>query len=202
MTRLFPSRLCNLACGFFAFAISTSLGAQTPKLPSATLAGLWGTEVRFGAPVQGELTLDDRGGAWTASIAGYQMAVGEGDGRFDFTVPGNKSEFRGSLDRTANVIDGQWVQPLTEILNRQYATPVHLRAVAPSVWRGRVVPLDLSISVYASITASPDGTLKAFFSNPEANFFRGRTFSLTRDGNKIRLDANGWKIEGTYDEEG
>ncbi len=200
MTRLFSSRLCNLACCLFAFAISTSQGAQTPKLPSATLAGLWGTEVRFGAPVQGELTLDARGGVWTASIAGYQMAVGEIDGRFDFTVPGNKGEFRGSLDRTANVIDGQWVQPLTEILNRQYATPVHLRAVAPSVWRGRVVPLDLSISVYASITASADGTLKAFFSNPEANFFRGRTFSLTRDGNKIQLDANGWKIEGTYDE--
>lgn len=201
MTRLFSSRLCSLACCLFAFAISAlPQGAQAPKSPSPTLAGLWGTEVRFGAPVQGELTLDDRAGAWKASIAGYQFAVDENDGRFDFMLPGGKGEFRGHLDRTANLIDGQWIQPLTLILNRQYSTPVHLRAVAPSVWRGMVVPLDLSISVYASIMASPDGTLKAFFSNPEANFFRGRTFSLTRDGSKIHLDANGWKIEGTYDE--
>lgn len=173
---------------------------QAPKSLSATLVGLWGTEVRYGAPLKGELTLDGRGGAWKASIAGYQFAVKKIDGKFDFTVPVNHGEFRGRLDQTANVIDGQWIQPLTEILDRQYATPVHLRAIAPSMWRGTVAPLDLSISVYASITASSDGALKAFFTNPEANFFRGRVFNLTRDGSKIHLDAKGWKIDGTYDE--
>jgi len=163
------------------------------------LSGLWGAEVRFGMQAAGELTLDSRGNEWRALLAGYHVAVQASDGDLRFKLPGDAGEFRGHLDAAANEIRGQWIQPKGELLN-QYASPIELHSIAPSVWRGTVVPLEQRISVYASISSSSDGKLKAFLSNPEMNFFRGRIFNVTRVGAKVHLDAKGWKIEGTYDD--
>lgn len=187
-----------LFVAFTAVACPAFLTSQTSHPDS--LVGMWASEFRASTPIQGELTLDGRGGEWRVSIAGYQFPVQENAGKFDFNVPGDGGEFRGSLDPRSNVVHGFWIQPQTAVINRQYSSPIDLRSVVPAVWRGKVSPLDLSISVYGHIIASPDGQLKAVFNNPEANFFRSRVFNVTREGAKIHLDADGWKLEGTYDE--
>ncbi len=161
------------------------------------LVGLWGTEVRFGSPVQGDLTLDARGGVWRAFIAGYQVEVQVKGNDIGFTLPGNIAEFRGHRDEAANDVRGQWIQQSGDILNQQFASPVQLHSIATSVWRGTIVPLDQRISVYAFFSSS-DGKLTAFLSNPEMNFFRRRIFAVTRDGTKIHMEAKGSKIEGIY----
>src|ERR1035438_3948939 len=79
------------------------------------------------------------------------------------------------------------------------ATPIEFHSIAPSVWRGTVVPLDQRISLYIFIS-SKDGKMTATISNPEANFFRRRVYTVTRDQSQVYLEANGKKIEGTLDE--
>ena len=178
---------------------SCSVVAASQTAQVDPLSGLWGTEVRFGMQAADELTLDGRGNEWRALLAGYQVAVQTSDGDFRFKLPGDAGEFRGHLDAAANEVRGQWIQPKGELLS-QYASPIELHSIAPLVWRGTVIPLEQRISMYASISLSSDGKLKAFLSNPEMNFFGGRIFNVTREGAKVHLDAKGWKIEGTYDD--
>jgi CubicO group peptidase (beta-lactamase class C family) len=163
------------------------------------LSGVWGAEVRFGTPVQGELTLDGREGVWRASIAGYQVAIAKSGNEIRFSLPDSIAEFRGVRDAASNVIRGEWIQQGGVILDPQYASPIELRSITPSVWRGTVVPLEQSVSVYVFISLK-DGKMTATISNPEANFFRRRVYIVTREGAKVSLEANGKKIEGTWDE--
>jgi hypothetical protein len=190
----------NRANALLALSLVLVTQASSRSSQSDPLIGLWGGNVRSTQPVEGQLTLDEREGVWRASIAGYQLPVKAGEEKLEFVLPGGRGEFRRRVDRGANIVEGQWIQAATEILNPQYASPLELYSVAPHVWRGIVRPLDFGISVYASITLGSNGKLEAFFENPEANFFRGRTFTLKRDGTRVHLEANGWKIEGSYDE--
>jgi CubicO group peptidase (beta-lactamase class C family) len=197
--KVLSSLLRKGLCQFLALiaAVPAPLVAQTIQVDP--LAGLWGVEVRFDTPVQGDLTLDARGGVWRAFIAGYQVEVDAKGDDFGFTLPGNIAEFRGHRDTASNMVRGQWIQQSGKILNQQYASPVQLYSIAPSVWRGTIVPLDQRISVYAFLSSS-DGKLTAFLSNPEMNFFRRRIYTVTREGTKIHMEAKGSKIEGTYDD--
>src|ERR1039457_3263832 len=160
------------------------------------LSGLWGAEVRFGMPVQGELTLDGREDVWRASSAGYRVAAEVHGGDIRFKLPDEIAKFRGTLDRASNTVRGEWIQPGGEILDPQYASPIEFRSIAESVWRGTVVPLDQRISLYL-LVSSKDGKMTATISNPEANFFRRRVYTVTRDQSQVYLEANGKKIEGT-----
>jgi CubicO group peptidase (beta-lactamase class C family) len=173
--------------------------APAQTVPADSLSGVWGAEVRFGMPVQGELTLDGREGLWRASIAGFEIAVETNGSEIRFKLPDDIAEFRGVRDRGSNVVRGEWIQQGGLILDPQYASPIELRAIAPSVWRGTVVPLEQRISVYLLIS-SKDGKTTATISNPEANFFRRRLYTVTRDGTKVSFEANGHKMEGTLDE--
>lgn len=178
-----------------------SAATALPVSQTEPLVGLWGAEVQLGVPVQGALTLDGRGGMWQARLGGYRVGVQARGGDFTFDLPGSAGEFREHFDRKTNAICGEWIQPEGVIQNNRYASPVMLQPVAASVWRGMVVPLEERFSVYASFQTSADGKLTAFLSNPEINFFRGRTFSVICDGSKVHLDAKGHKIEGTYDKQ-
>src|ERR1039458_5608555 len=80
-----------------AASIPSTVLSQTAGLDPLT--GVWGAEVRFGMPVQGELTLDGREGVWRASIAGFRVAVETTGGDIRFKLPGNIAEFRGHRDR-------------------------------------------------------------------------------------------------------
>ena len=186
---------------FFVLALTAasipSTLSQTAELDPLT--GVWGAEVRFGMPVQGELTLDGREGVWRASIAGFRVAVETNGGDIRFKLPGNLAEFRGNRDTASNTVRGEWIQPGGEILDPQYASPIEFHTIAPSVWRGTVVPLDQRVSVYIFIS-SRDGKMTATISNPESNFFRRRVYTVVRDGEKVYLEANGEKIDGTLDE--
>jgi hypothetical protein len=62
-----------------------------------------------------------------------------------------------------------------------------------------VVPLEQRVSVYVFLSTK-NGKMTATISNPEGNFFRRRVYVVTRDGDKVSLEANGKKIEGRFDE--
>jgi CubicO group peptidase (beta-lactamase class C family) len=179
-----------------ALAPATTSSQTTAASP---LSGVWGTEVRFGMPVQGELTLDGREAVWRASIAGFQVPAERNNREIRFTLPSGIAEFRGVWNPASNVIRGEWIQQGGVILDPQYASPIELHSIAPSVWRGKVVPLEQRVSVYVFIS-SKDGKMTATISNPEANFFRRRVYLVTSEGEKVSLEANGKKIEGTFDE--
>jgi len=185
--------LLVLAIAFSSSVVSAQTVAEDP------LSGVWGAEVRFGMPVEGELTLDGRGGVWRASIAGFQVAVEKTGSDIRFMLPHKIAEFRGVNDAGTDTVRGEWIQQGGEILDPQYATPITLHPIAPSVWRGTVVPLDQRVSVYVFIS-SRDGKTTATISNPEANFFRSRVYVVTRDGAKVSLEANGKEIEGVLDQ--
>jgi CubicO group peptidase (beta-lactamase class C family) len=180
-----------------AALLPSAMSAQT--VPADPLSGVWGAEVRFGMPVQGELTLDGREGTWRASIGGYQVVAEASGSEIRFKLPDDIAEFRGIQDAASDVVRGEWIQQGGVILDPQYASPVELHRVAPSVWRGLVVPLEQRTSVYLSISTK-DGKTTATASNPESNFFRRKIYSVTRDGAKVFLQANGQKMEGIWDE--
>jgi CubicO group peptidase (beta-lactamase class C family) len=175
----------------------SSLSSQTTA--ADPLSGIWGAEVRFGIPVQGELMLDGRATNRRATIAGFQVAANTKGNEIRFTLPDKSAEFRGIQDKGSNVVRGQWIQQGGVILDPQYARPIELHSIAHLVWRGSVVPLEQRVSVYIFI-ASNHGKLTATVSNPEANFFRRRVYLVTREGPRVFLEANGKKIEGTIDE--
>ena len=184
------------------FLLAVALVPKTALSQANTidqLSGVWGAEIRFGTPVQGDLTLDGREGVWRASIAGFQVVGNESNGEIRFALPGNIADFRGIQDAKSKVIRGEWIQQGGVVLDPQYATPVELHSIAPSVWRGMVVPLEQNVSVYLFIS-SKDGKMIATISNPEANFFRRRVYAVTRNGENVSLDANGKKAEGKLDE--
>lgn len=176
-----------------------ALPGQGQTMAADALDGIWGAEVRIGVPVQGELTVDGRNGAWLARIGGYEVPV-EANGReIDFKLSDGAAEFRGVREPATNEIRGQWIQPGGVVLDPQYASPITLHSIAPNVWRGTVVPLEQRLGVYLVITAH-DGKRTATVSNPEANFFRRRVYSVTTNGNQVFLEANGKRMEGTFDE--
>jgi CubicO group peptidase (beta-lactamase class C family) len=190
----------NILRCFVALAaamISVASFSQTAGLPA--LSGVWGAEVRLGIPAQGELLLDEDEGVWHASIAGYHVVAETKGSEIRFALPDGSAEFRGVVDAAAKVVRGEWIQQGGVILDSQYASPVELRSIAPSVWRGTVVPLEQRVSVYVFLS-SKDGKMTATISNPEGNFFRRRVYVVTQDGDRVFLEANGKKVEGRLDE--
>lgn len=201
MTRFFSSLARNALYYVVVLAVTLLPSVlSAPSVAANSLNGVWGAEVRFGMPVQGALTLDGRAGAWRASIAGFQVPFKTKDNEIQFVLPGNVAEFRGSIDTASNVVRGEWIQQGGLILDRQYASPLELHSIAPSVWRGTVIPLDQRVSLYLFISTT-NGKMTATIANPEANFFRRRIYTVTQDGTKVHLDANGQKMEGSLNEE-
>jgi CubicO group peptidase (beta-lactamase class C family) len=178
-------------------------GAASANQPVAALLGLWGSQQSFGPTVRGELTIDARGNEWRARIAGYDVPVEHLKDEIHFALPGEAGKFRGRLHLGANGkrILGHWIQlGGVAFYSYSYASPVELTELAPGVWRGDVVPLDERASFYISIERTPDGSLKAFFRNPEANRFRGQTFDVAlQDGTVTLLEKGQVTLRGTYD---
>jgi CubicO group peptidase (beta-lactamase class C family) len=191
------SKSSRYTLALIAALLPSAITAQT--VPADPLSGVWGAEVRFGTPVQGELTLDRRQGTWRASIGGYQVAAAAKGSEIRFKLPDDIAEFRGIQSATSDVVRGEWIQQGGVILDPQYGSPVELHRIAPFVWRGTIVPLEQRASVYLSLSTK-DGKTTATAGNPESNFFRRRIYSVTRDGTKILLQSNGQKMEGTWDE--
>jgi CubicO group peptidase (beta-lactamase class C family) len=188
-----------LFCVVFFESRSSTTQAQTAK--ADPLSAVWASESVSGLPVRGNLVIDGRSQPWQASVAGYSIAVERAGSDVRFTLPGGKGKFRGHLMANPGMIRGEWIQPKGDILNSEYASPIELSSIQPSVWQGTVVPLEQRVSVYISIQQTTTNTLTAFISNPEMNFFRRRTYTVSRDGTKVRLTAQGEEIDGAFDKE-
>jgi CubicO group peptidase (beta-lactamase class C family) len=181
---------------------SPALLAQGAVRAEQSLVGVWGAEQSFGPLVRGALTIDGRQSQWRAGIAGFVVSIERNDGRLTFSLPGGAGEFRGRLDRASNTVNGEWIQPAGVINNNRYATPIRLKAVSASVWRGEVVPLDDRVSFYVSIQPQLGGSLTAVIVNPEYNLFHRRTYDVVLNG-LIAIFANPERPDdlfaGTYD---
>jgi CubicO group peptidase (beta-lactamase class C family) len=178
-------------------------GRSPSRASPGALAGLWGAELEVGPLVGGPLTLDARAVPWRARIAGYDLPAEHKGTAVSFLLPGGTGEFRGQLSDDGQTVLGEWVQPRTAVLFSRYATPVELRKIAPTVWRGRVVPVPARISFYISIQNAPDGSLSALIRNPEHGWLQRGAFSVTVKENAVtfRDPKRNISFSGEYDAE-
>ena len=177
-------------------SIAWAVGRAQGPLPS--IEGLWGAETRVGMPVAGELTIDGRDRTWIASIAGYRVPI-RADGQIiTFALPNHMGSFQGRAPLGKKELRGEWIQPGGVVLDPQYASSVVLHSTAAAVWRGNIVPLEQRLSAYL-LVSSKDGKMTAIASNPEGNFFRRRTYTVTESGTNVILEANGQRFSGSYD---
>lgn len=147
-----------------------------PRPQAESLAGLWGVERTFGPAVSGTLTIDGRTDAWRAVIDGFAVAVVRDADQVRFELPDDQGAFRGRIEPAGHEVVGQWIQPPGVVHWNRYATPVVLAAAGPGVWHGEVAPLPDTLSMYLQIRPGDDGTLQAYFRNPEFNFGRGNPY--------------------------
>src|SRR5215469_5445035 len=178
-----------------------SKSASDSKGSSEALAGVWGADLTLGPSVRGELIIDGRTSDWLARIAGFEVAVQREKSAVTFTLPGGNGEFRGSTASKGKQIAGHWIQrPAQYPYNSRYASPVELSEISPRVWRGEVHPLDQRYSFFLQIDRSANGALTAFIRNPEANFFRGRTFDVAVKNGSVVLSHKDQRLEGKIEE--
>jgi CubicO group peptidase (beta-lactamase class C family) len=172
-------------------------GAASPALGQGSdpLIGLWGTELNFGPRLTGELVLrrQDRG-SWAASLAGQKMEFSAADSDIRFNFPDGDG-FRGR--RVGKSIEGFWIQPTGETKDgrdpggsgQRFATPLLLHLAGSGEWRGRVIPLDRTFTLWLSLFRGQDGALTAAFRNPQANSNGGASrFMVTRQGDALQLE--------------
>jgi CubicO group peptidase (beta-lactamase class C family) len=183
--------------------------AQTPRPASDPLTGLWGTEQTFGPLARGELTIDGRRGEWRAHISGFDVAVTH-EKEITFSLGDGGGNFRGHLAANSKSIIGQWIQPTNQIPfpmdccdvgYQPYTTPVELEAIAPRVWRGRVIPLDDYISLYVLIKRGEHGELTAIVRNPEFGWGHRKPFAITEKDGGMTFSNGRQSFEGKYDSE-
>ncbi len=142
-----------------------------------SLVGLWKAERNFGPEVRGELTICRKDSSLVAKIAGFIVPVTVQDNTLHFLIPGDRGEFRGSLSRDLNDIEGHWIQPATKSASVRYASPVTLGAIDANRWRGQVVPKSDILTFFLKLEHSASGTIKGYVRNPQANF--GRFFPIS-----------------------
>ena len=184
--------------------LSGAAVSQTSTAPS--IEGLWVASSR-NAPVRGTLLIIERGGAWSADIAGFQLPVRANGKAISFELPDGKGGFRG-ID-SGKEIRGQWIQGMTASSGARFSTPVTLRADGAGRWRGEVVPLEDQMTFYMPVARTADGKLTTYLRNPERN--NGRFFPVSRvamEGDAVRLlgTRRGAKeesvlVSGQYDPE-
>ena len=168
-------------------AAASSARAQTDE-PARSLTGLWYNQVVFVPDVSGPLAITRDGTVWRATISGVP-ATAQGDGhdlRFHF---GEHGDFRGALK--GGLIEGFWIQQQTQNGSAQrFATPLTLRR-SGGMWRGDVVPVQDTLTLYLDIFAGPDGNLIGAFRNFENNGRGGASqFEVTQSGDTVNFDAH------------
>ena len=166
------------------------------------LVGLWGNETVSGPLLAGTITVDGRQTPWRASLGGLDVAVERDGDAVSFAMPGGQGHFRGKL--VDGGISGFWIQPPGLTLASSYATPVVLVHGRDHVWAGQVTPLPDRVTQYLDIRRNPDGSLRAFLSNPEYNLGRGVAYDVHVDKAAVVLTdpkRKGWALNGLFDEE-
>jgi CubicO group peptidase (beta-lactamase class C family) len=182
-------------------ALALVAGALLPGIatgqtdPSSSVVGLWEAKRRFGPDVSGQLVLDRPAAQWRASIAGRTANARVTGDSISFDLPDGGGSYIGRFEARRTRIVGQWIQPRMVTEGRRYAAPLTLARCGDSdnCFSGRVVPVTDEFTFYMKVTRRPDGSLGAFFRNPERNL--GRFIRLDRlevEGSSVRLlDAKG-----------
>ena len=201
MSKPTPS-LPSLVVLFALLSCSSAPAAKPePRQAADELIGLWGSEKTFGPWIKGELVVDGRSSEWRARIAGFDVPARADDkGAVAFVLPEQIGEFRGHLQDGGKWLEGHWIQAAGRYpYNDRYASPVNLVEVVPHVWRGTVTPLEHRISFYLQVDRLPTGALTAFIRNPEANFFRGRTWDVELKDGTLLLRSKDQRMDGKFD---
>ncbi len=176
--------------------------AQTaPPAGENRLIGLWGVTRDFGPEIRGELTIERSMSGGSASIAGVRAPASFQSGGVTFALGGNLGRFRGQLSSSNRRIRGHWIQPAGTATGTAWATPVDLVRIAPDVWRGRVTPLDESVTLYADVRIDSDGVTRAVFRNPDGFFGNAKFVLATQDTHVkfLSVDNGAVLLEGEYD---
>lgn len=179
-------------------ALISGAGSQPQSAASAPdLSGLWMSEQRFGPLVEGQLTINERENQWSASIAGFDVSADRRGDQVHISLPDDLGELRAHMGKDGT-IRGYWIQPVSAILFQHYATPVTLAPVAPSVWRGDVLPLRERLSFYISISRQAGGELVAILRNPEFGWFNG-FYHVDIENNSVKLSNRSGQLDGRFD---
>jgi len=171
------------------------------------LVGLWQAKRRFGPDARGPLVLRRGPDGWTADFLGRLRPVVADRVGLAFKLPDGEGSFLGQLAPGGGRILGHWTQQPSVIHGSRFAVPVVLEADGPDRWRGEVVPLDDTFTLYLMVQKRPDGTLGAFLRNPERNIgVRYDVERIVRDGSAVRLvgrrnraSSETTLLGGTYD---
>ena len=156
------------------------------------LDGLWQAKRRYGPDIRGPLLVTQTGDAWQAEIAGRKATVKVNGDTVAFQLPGGQEgEYRGTFAKARAEIVGHWISGQRVENGLSMASPVTLAKSGAHQWRGTVIPAEDAFTFYLKIETKADGTVGAFFRNPERNlgWFRYRATGLERDGDTIRLLA-------------
>ena len=164
---------------------------------SDDLIGIWTFETKFGTSLNGDLIVAREGSAWRATLSGSEAGfeVAARDVRFAF--PGDLGRFRGALADDAQLIEGFWIRPGVAAdprfpggSSQPFATPLILKSAGRNLWRGEVLPLEDSMTLYLRIFRDEDETLLAAFRNPDQHSHGGAMqFRVAREGRTVRFTA-------------
>jgi CubicO group peptidase (beta-lactamase class C family) len=178
--------------------VAFAVGASSPAASGSDddLIGLWSYRTAFATGLGGELTIARSGARWDATIAGVRAGAAARGNAVDIAFPNEGGRFLGTYERGA--LRGFWVRravpedprfPIGEALS--YTSPAAFRKVAPSTWRATIAPLGDTFTLFLKIFRDEQGALKAAFRNPEGHSHgAAMQFSVVRDGDRVRFDAN------------
>ncbi len=207
MTATFRARTLCIGLAALAGTAAFFEAGDEPARPAASsrVVGLWGVTRSFGPDVRGELTVARAGGSWCARIGGLQAQAPSRDDALDLEFPGHLGRFRGRRDPSGSSIRGHWIQPAGTATGAAWATPVDLERIAriapAEVWRGRVAPLEETVTLYIDLRVDADGVLRAVFRNPDG-YFGNAKMAVAVDADRLKftgLDNGATLLEGDYD---
>src|SRR5260370_32502239 len=133
-------------------------------LLAISLVGRWGSERVLGGPAGGALPLVREGDRFTASAGGFVVSARMQGNSLRFELPGGSGEFRGA---PGDLLRGHFLQPFMATAGARMATPMTLRALSPSAWRGEIAPLPGTFAVYLFVWQEPGGSLRELARHPE-----------------------------------
>ena len=152
---------------------------------AASLKGLWASLSDFSPALRGDLIVTQADGVWRGTLAGadVQSTV------LDLDFGENGGRFRGALSASGEAIEGWWTQP-PGLPGQAYVTPLHLARAGEHSWRGDVIPLTQSFTLYLNIGRNEDGRWVGAFRNPEFNFNGGGSrFLATLSGDVLSFST-------------
>ncbi|MGB6002630.1 MAG: serine hydrolase, partial [Thermoanaerobaculia bacterium] len=108
--------------------------------------------------------------------------------KIEFEIPGDRGRFQGRIDADRQSILGHWIQPPTVNNGLRFASPVELVPVGKNRWQGEIVPWDDELTFYLVLKSRDDGSVGAFFRNPERNLGVFLNLDrLERSGDRVEL---------------